>query len=447
MRTFAAEMIYTKRKMLGFFLGFVIMTLVTVQTANAQTRIAVISDIHVMGKGLVVNDGTAWQKTLASDRKMLDKSRDIFDRLVSQFKTQRPDLLLVTGDLTKDGERLSHQYVKAGLDRLKAAGVKVFVIPGNHDLGTTEARIYDGDHSELAETLDEDGFRTMYADYGYDNGMVADSTSLSYACEPVPGLTLIGIDSHSGWLSEVTLDWVCRQAKDAIGKGRKVIAMMHHLLFPHFNGTDLFINTATINHYEYVRNRLADAGIRVILTGHFHTSDIAKDWNGDLSREIYDINTGSAISYPCDYRLLTLNRDVTELKVTTGHIKALPGDVNFAKTAKIRLQASMYNKACQKLGSRFSFSEEMKKQLADIAARTFIIHAEGNEGSLEHAQAVEQVRADISRFGSSGHMLMEMAMKILQPILESILTDTSNYGDPDREDCTDDLTLSIQMIP
>ncbi len=342
------------KRILGLFV-----TLLTFQIAFAQTRIAVVSDIHVMGKALVSNAGTAWQKALAGDRKMLDKSRGILDKLVSQFKTQRPDLLLVTGDLTKDGERLSHQYVKAGLDKLKAAGVKVFVIPGNHDLGTREARIYDGDQSELAETLDEDGFRTMYADYGYGKGMVADSTSLSYVCEPVPGLTLIGIDSHSGWVSEVTLDWVCRQAEEAIGKGQKVIAMMHHLLFPHFNGADLFINGATVNQYESVRNRLADAGIRVILTGHFHTSDIARDWNADLSREIYDINTGSAISYPCDYRLLTLSQDKSELKVATKHIDTLPGSKDFKKTARDRLYVSMYNKACQKLGARFSFNEDM----------------------------------------------------------------------------------------
>jgi 3',5'-cyclic AMP phosphodiesterase CpdA len=417
------------------------------QTVFAQTRIAVMTDIHVMGKELVAHDGAAWQTALAGERKMLDKSRDIFDRLVGKFKTQRPDILLVTGDLTKDGELQSHRYVKAGLDKLKAAGVKVFVIPGNHDLGTADARIYDGDRSERAETLDEDGFRAMYDGYGYGSGCTADSTSLSYACEPVPGLTLIGIDSHSGWLSETTLDFVCRQAEEAGSKGRRVIAMMHHPLFPHFTGANMYISTATINNYEYVRNRLADAGIRVILTGHFHTSDIAKDWNADLSREIYDINTGSAISYPCDYRLLTLSRDLSELKVTTGHVSTLRGEVDFHKTARERLKKSMYDMAYKKLASRFSFSEEEKGQLSDVAARAFIIHAEGNEASREHAQAVEQVRADIQRLSGKGNMLIEMAMTYLKPTIESILTDTSNYGDPEREDCTDDLTLNIRLIP
>ena len=398
------------------FLSIVICALLTVQTALAQTRIAVMSDSHVFSK-----------TTSAGERKMLDKSRVIFDRLIRQFKIQKPNLLLVTGDLTEAGDIENHQYVKAGLDQLNAAGVKVFVIPGNHDFGT----------------LDEEGFRTMYSDYGYGAASVKDSTSLSYACEPVKGLTLIGIDSHSGYLSETTLNWVCQQAEEARNKGRQVIAMMHHPLFPHFNNADLFISTSTIGNYENVRNKLADAGIKVILTGHFHTSDIAKDWNEDLSREIYDINTGSAVSYPCDYRMLTLSRDLKELTVTTKHIDTLPGEANFAKTAKERLYASMYNLAYQKIASRGSFSDNEKKQLADIAARAFIVHAEGNEAS--HAEVVGQINSDLNRLGSGGNFLIKTVITYLKPTIESVLTDTSNLGDPERENRTDDLTLSIKL--
>ena len=398
------------------FLSIVICALLTVQTALAQTRIAVMSDSHVSSK-----------TTSAGERKMLDKSRVIFDRLIRQFKIQKPNLLLVTGDLTEAGDIENHQYVKAGLDQLNAAGVKVFVIPGNHDFGT----------------LDEEGFRTMYSDYGYGAASVKDSTSFSYACEPVKGLTLIGIDSHSGYLSETTLNWVCQQAEEARNKGRQVIAMMHHPLFPHFNNADLFISTSTIGNYENVRNKLADAGIKVILTGHFHTSDIAKDWNEDLSREIYDINTGSAVSYPCDYRMLTLSRDLKELTVTTKHIDTLPGEANFAKTAKERLYASMYNLAYQKIASRGSFSDNEKKQLADIAARAFIVHAEGNEAS--HAEVVGQINSDLNRLGSGGNFLIKTVITYLKPTIESVLTDTSNLGDPERENRTDDLTLSIKL--
>ena len=101
---------------------------------------------------------------------------------------------------------------------------------------------------------------------------------------------------------------------------------MHHPLMPHFAGVDNFVSTAVVGNYKTVRNTLADAGIRVVFTGHFHTSDIAKDWNADLTREIYDVNTGSLISYPCDYREVTMSADFTDMAITTGRIadEALP---------------------------------------------------------------------------------------------------------------------------
>ena len=427
------------------YLLILMVSLLVVRAMSAQTRIAVITDIHVIGPGLVVKDGKAWQSTLAGERKMLDKSQEIFDGLITKFRAQKPNLLLVTGDLTKDGERLSHQYVKDGLDKLAAVGVKVFVIPGNHDLGTANAKIFEGDKTEMAETIDEDGFRAMYINYGYGTTSIVDSMSLSYACEPVKGLTLIGIDSHSGSLSGMTLDWVCRQAEEARSKGHQVIAMMHHPLFPHFNNAELYISTSTISNYENVRNRLSDAGIHIILTGHFHTSDIAKDWNADLSHEIYDINTGSTISYPCDYRMLTLSADLSKMTISTGHIDTLPSDAVFGKTSKARLYDGIYANAYQTLASRFTFSEDEKKQLADIAARTFIVHAEGNEGSKAHAESVEQIYYDINRISGGDNLLIKMAVAYLKPTFESVLKDISNYDDPDREDCTDDLTLSITM--
>ena len=45
--------------------------------------------------------------------------------------------------------------------------------------------------------------------------------------------------------------------------------------------------------------------------------------------EIYDVNTGSLISYPCDYREVTMSGDLSELSLTTGHITNLPDDDTF----------------------------------------------------------------------------------------------------------------------
>ena len=103
-----------------------------------KTKIVVLSDPHVMAPELLVSKGYAWIKYLNGQRKMEDYSQALFDEMVARIKDEiKPDLVLITGDLTKDGERLSHAYVKGKLDELRASGIRTLVIPGNHDRGFT----------------------------------------------------------------------------------------------------------------------------------------------------------------------------------------------------------------------------------------------------------------------------------------------------------------------
>lgn len=299
-----------------------------VSAINNQ-KMVVLSDPHVMAPGLLVSEGTAWATYLSGQRKLVDYSQRLFDDMIVRIKRDlRPGLVLISGDLTKDGEQVSHEYVTSKLDELRAIGIKTLVIPGNHDRGSnSDAVYYDGESTTAATVATNEWFATQYANYGYGVSSEREGTTLTYACEPITGLVVIGIDSGTdGNVSETTLDWVVEKATAARASGKKVIAMMHHPLMPHFAGVDNFVSTAVVGNYGTVRNTLADAGIRVVFTGHFHTSDIAKDWNADKTREIYDVNTGSLISYPCDYREVTMNADFTDMSITTGRIadEALP---------------------------------------------------------------------------------------------------------------------------
>lgn len=295
-------------------------------------RIVVISDTHVMAPELLVSEGEAWTNYISGHPKMLDYSQPLFDEMVTKIKDEiKPDLVLITGDLTKDGEQLSHSYVINKLDELREAGIQTLVIPGNHDRGANAGAVsFDGENTTAVAVADDDWFATQYANYGYGTSSERESTSLTYACEPIEGLVVIGIDSGTeGSLSSATLEWIVGKALAAKESGNKVIAMMHHPLIPHFTGVENFVEWAVLKNYETVRNTLADAGIKVVFTGHFHTSDIAMDKNADLSREIYDVTTGSLISYPCDYREVTLSNDLSELSITTGHMKeSLPKRIN-----------------------------------------------------------------------------------------------------------------------
>lgn len=99
-------------------------------------KIVVFSDPHVMAPGLLVSEGEAWTNYISGQRKMVDYSQALFDEMVAKIKDEiQPDLVLITGDLTKDGEQLSHKYVISRLDELRKVGIPTLVIPGNHDRG------------------------------------------------------------------------------------------------------------------------------------------------------------------------------------------------------------------------------------------------------------------------------------------------------------------------
>lgn len=399
---------------------------------SSAIKVVVLSDPHVMAPELLVNEGTAWTTYLNGQRKLVDYSKLLFDDMIVRIKRDlRPGLVLISGDLTKDGEQVSHEYVTSKLDELRAIGIKTLVIPGNHDRGSnSDAVYYDGESTTAATVATNEWFATQYANYGYGVSSEREGTTLTYACEPITGLVVIGIDSGTdGNVSETTLDWVVEKATAARASGKKVIAMMHHPLMPHFAGVDNFVSTAVVGNYETVRNTLADAGIRVVFTGHFHTSDIAKDWNADMTREIYDVNTGSLISYPCDYREVTMSADLSEMAITTGHSTAIASE-----TAKDRLKSAMQEKIAAK-GTAYSL-------IASTAAQAFVIHAEGNE--TENASAATTLATLVNAADIGKAFIGDAKAQELKDMASSMLEDKSQYG-TERENVTNDLMLSIEL--
>ena len=425
----------------------VILWLVLAQAIVAQTKIVVLSDLHLMAPGLLIKDGPAWRNLLTVDRKLLDFSKPLLDEAVERIKAIQPKLVLITGDLTKDGETVSHEYVVKKLDELKAAGIMTLVIPGNHDIDSGSAAVaYDGGNTVRVTSPSLEEFAKLYANYGYGQASVFDGVSKTYCCEPVNGLVVIGINSgKKASISSETLDWVCEQASAATAAGKKVLVMMHHALNQHITNADRFVRTTVINQSDEIRQRLTDAGVRVILTGHFHTSDIAKDFNKSLTQPIYDIATGSLASYPCDYRELLFSADLSELQVTTGHINSTSGNRQFSSdSAKVRLHEAIMRpvkeRGMAKLKEKFgeegaSVLEPVVKVLAKDVADAYIIHAEGDEYKVNTDKLLT-------------HFADDMLNKLMPGCYEmfcSMLKDLSPYGVVGRENQTDDLALTIDM--
>ena len=431
------------------------------QVIPAKTRIMLISDPHVMGPGLLINEGAAWEEANYFDRKLNDYSRAIFDEVIATALREQPDLFLISGDLTKDGEWLSHQYVVQKLQELKTAGIKALVIPGNHDMGTSNALCFDGEEAYEADTINTLQFAGLYKDFGYGEDMDREPTTLTWCCEPVDGLVLIGIDTGhdkdplNGVISKTTFDWVRERAENAKNAGKLVFVMMHHMLFPHVTNAEKFSSTYAVKlgvpidgdgyaYYDYqsVRSRLSNAGVSVVLSGHVHASDVAKDSNNDMTRTIFDICTASCAAYPNPYRLLTLNDDGVTMRIQTRYISELPGVDDFAAIAENRMMEGL---------ERLVFSNTHNSDVSNLFAELFKIHVTGNEPEnprqpeflAKYEEDLPQMKDDvqINDFLNAYSVTFDE----LTEFVHSLLEDRSNYGDPDRECREDDLNTTIPI--
>ena len=74
------------------------------------------------------------------DGRVLLYSWEILDAFIEDMKEKDPDLLLLSGDLTLNGEKASHEELAALLEELDEEGITTLVIPGNHDINNPYAK-------------------------------------------------------------------------------------------------------------------------------------------------------------------------------------------------------------------------------------------------------------------------------------------------------------------
>lgn len=452
---------YNKVRVKRFWLAAILVVL-GLTVVQAKTRIMLISDPHVMGPGLLIKEGDAWDEVVYYDRKLTEYSRAIYDEMIAIALREKPDLFLIPGDLTKDGELLSHQYVVEKLQLLKAAGIKAFVIPGNHDLGTSDALHFDGPEAYEAEVVDAKQFAELYRDFGYGEDVQRDENSLSWCCEPIDGLVLIGIDTGqdgtklNGCVSGPSLSWIFNQALDAQAQGKLTLVMMHHSLFPHVVNVEKLNATYTVRlgmkmlyddeyyymDYSYILGRLAYAGVPVVFSGHTHVLDIAKDANTEMTRTVFDISTATCAGYPNPYRLMTISDDRKSMRVYTRYLTELKGVDNFSALSEERMKSGLRN---------FVWENTHDEEIGNLFADIYRVHVMGNEPSnpRQH-EYLDMYYENLPRIKEDSLINVnlrayEVTFNDLENMVHSMLEDKSNYGNPYKENYEDDLDATIPL--
>ena len=377
-----------------------------------------------MGPELLVNEGSAWDNYINSSHKLEDYSVGLFQNMIDSILLQMPDIVMLPGDISKDGEKLSHEYITQELSRLTNAGIKVFVVPGNHDIGNIEnAQYFDGSKRYKAENITAEQFAEMYASFGYE-GSVRDENSLSYAAEPVDGLVIIGIDSHSRKIGKKTLDWICEQASNACEQDKQIIAMMHHPIMEHFNGQTEMKSDAIIKDDENVRSRFMEAGIHTVFTGHFHTTDVAMAYNENHTDSIFDITTGSMISYPMHHRWVTLSENLSRMEINTFVTDSIEGHPEIVDVAKKRIEKNI-NAKLESKGVSF---------MSSVACQATFLHCEGNEDEADGVSLIDSIPSIAFIFYPEAW-----------DIMNSLLDDVTFYGN-ENQNRTHDLKLDIKLL-
>ena len=269
----------------------------------------------------------------------------------------------------------------------------------------------------------------------------------------MPGLTVICIDSGI-WCTfrEGSIDWVCEKAKAAQAKGNQVLVMMHHMLMPHYYYQNNIFELSIPTDYPDIREKFMQAGIKVVLSGHSHTSDITRyiDASG---RELYDICTGSPISYPCDYRVLTFDDTFSKLSVTTKSLTTLSGYSDFPSYAKERLKQSVKNWTqkwlAEKTGVEYEDDEEfgsnnlMINVMSQALSNSFTIHAEGNEPQNPESEEAVQIFEDLLYYMKQHNFSNAEIIENISLSMKSILGDYPSEND--KYNIVNDRTLTIQM--
>ncbi len=118
------------------------------------------------------------------------------ESLIWQIREKRLQLLIISGDLTFNGERQSAIYLSAYLKRIEELGTQVYAIPGNHDISNGWSASYLGNQTKPVTQLLPDDFEETFNHMGYSEACFKDNFSLSYAVRPFKDVLLVMIDTN-----------------------------------------------------------------------------------------------------------------------------------------------------------------------------------------------------------------------------------------------------------
>ena len=340
---------------------------------NKKISLSLLSDIHILARSLMANN-KEFNMAIKYDRKFLVEGEGLLKKSLELASLNDSKYIIIPGDLTKDGEKKSHLEVMEILKSWTYENPqrKIFLIPGNHDINNKQAfdyknlkktdyiepreffEIYDflykdkvlefyknsnifKSHLDFVNKKFNRDFKYSYYCQGYGSYLARIDNNL----ENKNSLTLLFIDTsiyscdyeqnHKdgktnvvGALDKNIMKWAIEKIDEAKGRKDMIFVISHHALIPNFRDQRLVLGPFIIKNWneKYIDDDprindklpievLADMGVKFLFTGHLHENGTAK-YKSVLGNEIFNIQTGSTVTYPLPIRHINVLDDIEE---------------------------------------------------------------------------------------------------------------------------------------
>lgn len=338
-------------------------------------KLSIISDTHILARELMA-DNKEFNMAIKYDRKFLVEGKGLLKEALKLSSLNDSKYILIPGDLTKDGEKLSHletkEILKTWID--EDTSRRIFLIPGNHDINNKQAFDYKNlkntdyispkDFFEIYNFLYKDKVLEFYKDTdifksyldfinkkynrNFDNSYYGQGYGSYFArintnLKEKNSLTLIFLDTsiyscdyeqnHKdaknnvvGALDKNLIKWAIEKIDEAKKRADMVFVISHHAFIPNFRDQRLVLGPFIIKNWNEkykdcdprINDKLpieilADMGVKFLFTGHLHENGTAK-YKSVLGNEIFNIQTGSTVTYPLPIRHLNVLDDIKEFQ-------------------------------------------------------------------------------------------------------------------------------------
>lgn len=299
-------------------------------------KITLVSDTHYYSKKNGIT-GDAFERESSRNTNVIKYSEEIIKAFFEQIINDKSnDIVLISGDVTKNGEPESHKEFIELLKEVKKAGKRVYVITATHDYQDNGiCHKFDGENKIEIPSVKRDELWDMYYEFGPKDAISVHKDSMSYVVQLADGFRLFALNddrNHEGksGFSKDCFKWIEEQIKDAKDNNQYIIAMTHHPMISPSPFFSLIGKGDMMGDHELRREQFADMGVNFILSGHSHMHDISYVFS-KKGNVFYDITTSATVGYPALYRLLTFDRDNETITVES---KSLEKDIDLEGNGK-----------------------------------------------------------------------------------------------------------------